>query len=135
MDKGLKYKRLLGIHPRNFDDHRVSAHHFIKRQPLSLNEKGMERELILLAIEEYNKYHSPEAIARLKEISGSSLKVEFYGPFCAGCEPGEWFEDLRIELWQRGVETVIDEVLEMGDEAFLVKYSMVGQGEIEGRSG
>ena len=50
------------------------------------------------AVEEFNKYRSPEAVAKIVEISEDNITIEFSGPFCASCGVEDYFDDLRIEL-------------------------------------
>ncbi|MEM1986688.1 MAG: hypothetical protein QXG36_02645 [Nitrososphaeria archaeon] len=82
----------------------------------------MNENLVFSAIEEYNKYHSPEATVELIEFGNNFLSVKFYGPFCNSCGVNEWFEDFRIELENRGVKTFIIEIKEIGNQTFLVNF-------------
>lgn len=56
------------------------------------------RKVILKAINEYNKYHSPETKASLVGIGEKSFTVDFEGPFCFSCGVYDYFEDLIYEL-------------------------------------
>ncbi len=53
---------------------------------------------ILKAVEEYNKYRSPEATAKLIEIKKHEFVVEFEGPFCSSCGIQDYIEDFIYEL-------------------------------------
>ncbi|KON32880.1 hypothetical protein AC477_02330, partial [miscellaneous Crenarchaeota group-1 archaeon SG8-32-1] len=53
---------------------------------------------ILKAVEEYNKYRSPEATAKLIEIQKHEFVVEFEGPFCSSCGVQDYIEDFIYEL-------------------------------------
>ncbi len=53
---------------------------------------------ILKAIEEYNKYRSPEATAKLIEIQKHEFVVEFEGAFCSSCGVQDYIEDFIYEL-------------------------------------
>ncbi|MDW8033633.1 MAG: hypothetical protein RMI79_01580 [Nitrososphaerota archaeon] len=56
------------------------------------------REAILKAIEEYNKYRSPEAKASLVSINGVDFTIDFEGTFCQTCGVYDYLEDLIYEL-------------------------------------
>ncbi len=92
----------------------------------SLEGIGMDKGAILSTIEEYNRYHSPEAIAELEELSGGHLKVRFRGPFCESCGVSEWFEDLAVELRRRGIAASVEGAKEAGDGSFLVSFAIGG---------
>ena len=55
-------------------------------------------ESILKTIEEYNKYRSPEVIAKLVEIKKHHFIIEFDGPFCSSCGVQDYIEDFIYEL-------------------------------------
>ncbi|MEM1554616.1 MAG: hypothetical protein QXJ72_07025 [Thermoproteota archaeon] len=63
-------------------------------------------EAVLKAINEYNKYHSPEAKARLIKIGEKGFTVDFEGVFCFSCGVYDYFEDLIYELKNFTVEDV-----------------------------
>ena len=46
-------------------------------------------------IKEYNKYRSPEVVAKLIK---KPLTIKFSGSFCKTCAPYEYFEDFKIML-------------------------------------
>ena len=71
-------------------------------------EKKVEK-----AIEEFNKYRSPESTAKLMDFEGKSFHVEFTGVFCQTCGFYDYFEDLRIMLEEAGLKTRIGKVEEM----------------------
>lgn len=76
------------------------------------------------AIEQYNRYRSPEATAKLVETGEEHLVVDFSGPFCLSCGVYDWFEDLIFEseaLAQAG--TRVDAFQRVGPETFRVQYS------------
>jgi len=53
------------------------------------------------AVEEFNKYRSPEAVARLIEFDERHVKIELSGPFCRSCGLYDYFDDLKIELEEK----------------------------------
>lgn len=69
------------------------------------------------AVEEYNRYHSPEAHAELLSAEGATFQVVFSGPFCRTCGVYDYFEDLQVILKDRGLETRILEVEETPEGA------------------
>jgi hypothetical protein len=50
------------------------------------------------AVEEFNTYRSPEAVAKIVEVDENRATIEFSGPFCVSCGVEDYFDDLRIEL-------------------------------------
>ena len=64
------------------------------------------------AIEEYNKYRSPESIARLEKIEGDTVYVRFDGSFCRTCGINDWVEDFKYVLEDLGAEAELVEVIE-----------------------
>jgi hypothetical protein len=54
------------------------------------------KDYVLKAIEEYNKYRSPEA--KLVKISEKELVLDFEGSFCRTCGVSDYLEDFIYEL-------------------------------------
>jgi len=65
------------------------------------------------AVDEYNKYRSPESTARFVFSDRKSFRVEFTGSFCHTCGFYDYFEDFRIMLEDVGLKTKIGKVKEM----------------------
>jgi hypothetical protein len=65
-----------------------------------LVENSMEKleEAVLKAVDEYNKYRSPEARARFISIQGDKLTIDFEGTFCQTCGVYDYLEDFIYEL-------------------------------------
>jgi len=77
----------------------------------------------LKAIEEYNKYRSPEAKAKLVKISDKELVVDFEGSFCRTCGVVDYLEDFIYELKElTDVKVKIESFKERGHETIRVKY-------------
>ncbi|MEM0456159.1 MAG: hypothetical protein QXE40_04255 [Nitrososphaerota archaeon] len=76
-------------------------------------------EKILASIEEFNKYRSPEANARLISFDKSIIKIEFTGPFCRTCGFYDYFDDLRIIFEEMGLKTEITLIEETEDGAIV----------------
>ncbi|MEM0488544.1 MAG: hypothetical protein QXR17_04475 [Candidatus Bathyarchaeia archaeon] len=56
------------------------------------------KALILKAIEEYNRYRSPEAKAKLVEINGDEIILDIEGNFCCSCGVYDYLEDFIYEI-------------------------------------
>lgn len=85
---------------------------------------------IKAAIKQYNYYRSPEAIARLIEVSGNKIKVEFAGTFlCYSCGLYDWFDDLRYELKDSiGKNVKIINILSSEkEEKFIVEFKIINR--------
>jgi superoxide reductase len=82
------------------------------------------KELIEDAVEEYNKYRSPEANAKIVRIEKHCFQVDFTGSFCRTCGFYDYFDDLRIILENKGLRTRITEIEEKDDGA-LVTFTIV----------
>jgi len=80
-------------------------------------------------INEYNRYRSPEANARLVSIGKRSFEIEFSGTFCYTCGIYDYFDDFRILLEEAGLKTMISEVREAG-EGFVVRFEIAEQPQL-----
>ncbi len=80
---------------------------------------------ISLAIDEYNKYHSPEATAKFIRLNKSSAVVKFTGPFCRSCGASDWIDDFKIELEKKRIKVDISNIKEK-DDSYLVKFNLKG---------
>lgn len=83
----------------------------------------MMKEKIEKAIEEFNKYRSPEAVARLLTSGKKSFKIEFTGSFCKTCGFYDYFEDFRLVLEENGLKAKISETKEIAEGA-VVKFEV-----------
>jgi len=83
------------------------------------------RQIIEKAVEQYNRFRSPEAIAKFVTFSANRFIVEFNGPFCQSCGICDYFEDLIYELkeWS-STEVKIVEVKEINGR-FNVVYEFL----------
>ncbi len=79
--------------------------------------ESMISKAIEKAIEEFNKYRSPEAEARLISVGKKSFKIEFTGSFCKTCGFHDYFDDFRITLKEKGLETKTGKIKETGEGA------------------
>ena len=74
------------------------------------------------AIEEYNRYRSPEAIAEIIDYKDKDLTVRFAGSFCFTCGINDWIEDLKYVLEDHGVEAEIIEIIEENETGRVAKF-------------
>jgi hypothetical protein len=86
------------------------------------------RELVLKTIEIYNRYRSPEAMAKLLKLEKDGFTVEFEGSFCQSCGVQDYFEDFIYELRRLsgGVEVEIGEIEQISPQSFKVQYIVKG---------
>ncbi|NIO21344.1 MAG: hypothetical protein GTN76_11560 [Candidatus Aenigmarchaeota archaeon] len=77
----------------------------------------MNRKAIEKAIEEFNKYRSPEATVKLISTGKRSFFTEFTGPFCKTCGFYDYFEDFRLILEEKGLKTKTGKIKEKGEGA------------------
>jgi hypothetical protein len=83
-------------------------------------------DLVLRAIEVYNRYRSPEATAKLVGIKKDGFIIEFKGPFCQSCGVNDYFEDFILELEDiNGDFSVEVKATEpSGPQSFRVRYAV-----------
>ncbi|MBS7288128.1 MAG: hypothetical protein KIH01_05150 [Candidatus Freyarchaeota archaeon] len=82
---------------------------------------GFLEERVSAAIQEYNRYHAPEAVAELVQVSESRFCVFFSGgSLCRSCGVYDYFDDLRVLLEDFGLRTRIEGFEEGGDGIFVV---------------
>ena len=82
-------------------------------------------EIIRRAVEEYNRYRSPEAVARVLEFKEGSVLIEFSGTFCETCGVYDWLEDFIYELERLDVGlTARIEAWGRVSDRFLVRFAV-----------
>jgi len=80
---------------------------------------------IVRAIEEYNRYRSPEATASLVEIGDGYVVVNLSGSFCISCGIYDWLDDLRYELQDyTGRIVEIADIERIDVDSFRVRYNI-----------
>jgi hypothetical protein len=86
-------------------------------------------DLVLRAIEAYNRYRSPEATAKLVGIKKDGFIIEFKGPFCQSCGVNDYFEDLIHELEGigGGFSVEVKATEQSGPQSFMVRYGVKDQ--------
>ena len=80
---------------------------------------------IFLTIDKYNKYHSPEAIAKFIKLNKTSAIIEFSGPFCRTCGVSDWLDDFKVELEKKGVKARLSSMKEKDVDSYLVRFNLV----------
>lgn len=83
-------------------------------------------DLVLRAIEVYNRYRSPEATAKLVGMEKDGFIIEFKGLFCQSCGVNDYFEDFIHELEDiSGAFSVEVKAIELvGPQSFRVRYGV-----------
>ena len=69
-------------------------------------------------LEEFNRLHGSEAQARILEVQGDEIVIEFEGSFCATCGLYDYFDDVKWEALDFGLELEPVEVLEAEEDDF-----------------
>ncbi|MEM0328899.1 MAG: hypothetical protein QXU12_04820 [Nitrososphaerota archaeon] len=87
----------------------------------------MSAELLERAVEEYNKFRSPEAVVRIIELRDDGFVAEFSGSFCLTCGVYDWLEDLRYEIRRLDPEldAVIDSWRQISDDSIIVEFKLI----------
>ncbi|GAB6101919.1 hypothetical protein JCM16138_11420 [Thermococcus atlanticus] len=75
-------------------------------------------ESLRRVIEEFNRLHGSEAQAKILRIGGDEVIIEFSGSFCATCGLYDYFDDIKWEAMNFGLEIEPMEVLEAGEDEF-----------------
>lgn len=81
-------------------------------------------------LEEFNRLHGSEANARIVEAGDDYVIIEFEGSFCATCGLYDYFDDIKWEAMDFGLELEPVEVLEAEEDEFehgryVVKYRIL----------
>ena len=90
------------------------------------------RKRVEKAIEEFNKYREPEAVARLVSLSEREIVLEIAGPYCRSCGLADWFDDFTFELIAAGGPKAVFadyEPSDEADEAYAVTYRIESNAE------
>ncbi|MEO2152787.1 MAG: hypothetical protein ABGW50_09050 [Thermococcus sp.] len=75
-------------------------------------------EKLRKVIEEFNRLHGSEARARVLKLEGDEVIIEFEGSFCATCGLYDYFDDIKWEAMDLGLELEPVEVLEAEEDEF-----------------
>lgn len=83
-----------------------------------------EREKVVKAINKFNKYRAPEAVAKLLSLNKKSFKIQFSGPFCRSCGFYDYFDDMKISLEEVGLKARIEKIKEL-QEGGIVEFGII----------
>ncbi len=72
-------------------------------------------------INEYNRYHAPEATAQLSNYDKHSYCIRFNGSFCYTCGFYDYFDDFKYLLEDHGLSTMINKITET-ETGFYVSF-------------
>jgi hypothetical protein len=81
-------------------------------------------DLVRKAIALYNRYRSPEAIAKLVDVSTENVTIAFSGSFCYSCGVLDYIEDFihEFKLLSDKVEFKIGKTRQTSPRSFEVDY-------------
>ncbi len=109
-------------HAAKFEKIRVSCP-YIKKW---IEKHGFERDVEYTrllefkeAVEKFNRFHSPEAVAEYLKGESDIVYVKFTGPFCVSCGVYDYFEDVTQDV---DAEVMDYEEVEDG---FIVRYRLL----------
>ncbi|MCP8304435.1 MAG: hypothetical protein H3Z50_03065 [archaeon] len=88
-----------------------------------MNKQSL-KNIIENAVNEYNRYRSPEATATLISMDKRFFDIEFTGTFCYTCGFYDYFDDYKILLEEIGLKTKITKIEEI-DEGAVVKFEVI----------
>ena len=91
------------------------------------------KDLVLRAIEVYNKYRSPEATAKLVEVEKDGFIIDFKGSFCMSCGVRDYFEDFiyELETINKKFKLELAETKPTGPQSFRVRYRIKDSFSVE----
>ncbi|ADT83511.1 hypothetical protein [Thermococcus barophilus] len=85
-------------------------------------------EILKRVIKEFNKYHGSEAQAKIIKAERDEVIIEFDGSFCKTCGLYDYFEDIKWEAMNFGLNIEPVEIIESEEEfergRYLVKYKL-----------
>ena len=86
------------------------------------------RRVVEEAIELYNRYRSPEAVASLVDVKGSVVVIEFRGSFCHTCGVVDWIEDMKYVMEDLGLEAEIIDIVSTGLDRMVAFFEVRPRG-------
>ena len=92
-----------------------------------------DEEKLKRILEEFNRLHGSEANARIIRLEGNEAIIEFEGSFCATCGLYDYFDDIKWEAMDLGLELEPVEVLKAEEDDFehgryVVRYLVGARG-------
>ena len=96
-------------------------------------ESAHLKDLVLRAIEVYNKYRSPEATAKLVEVEKDGFIIDFEGSFCMSCGVRDYFGDFiyELETINKKFKLELAETKPTGPQSFRVRYRIKDSFSVE----
>jgi hypothetical protein len=81
-------------------------------------------ELVRKAVILYNRYRSPEAVAKLVQVSPETVTIAFSGSFCYSCGVLDYIEDFihEFKILTDKVELKIDKTRQTSPRSFEADY-------------
>ncbi len=67
------------------------------------------------AIELYNKFRRPEAVAELLFVNNNEVGIKFSGSFVDTCGVDNWVEDFIYVMKEVGIEGILERYIEPDD--------------------
>jgi hypothetical protein len=85
------------------------------------------KELVRKAVILYNRYRSPEAVAKLVQVSPQTVTITFSGSFCYSCGVLDYIEDFihDFKILTGKVELKIDKTRQTSPRSFEVDYKNI----------
>ncbi len=80
--------------------------------------------LVVKAVEQYNKYRSPEATAEIVSVRDDVVEIDFRGPFCYTCGVLDWIEDLIYEALDLGLKLKIINIKDVSNDVKRVMFKI-----------
>ncbi|MEM0027792.1 MAG: hypothetical protein QXT53_07975 [Ignisphaera sp.] len=87
---------------------------------MNVAEGAEARRLLDKAVEVYNRYRAPEAIASIVGIEGDYNIMRFSGHFCVTCGVIDWIEDYVYILRDMGVKAEITKLDYFAEDNFVL---------------
>ncbi len=75
-------------------------------------------EALERVLEEFNRLHGSEARVKVLEAGENEVILEFEGSFCATCGLYDYFDDIKWEAMDFGLELEPAEILEAEEDDF-----------------
>ncbi|ANF23311.1 hypothetical protein [Thermococcus piezophilus] len=90
-------------------------------------------EILKKVLEEFNRLHGSEAQARIVKRKDDEVIIEFEGSFCATCGLYDYFDDIKWEAMEFGLNIELVEIIAAEEDEFehgryVVKYRL-GKGD------
>jgi hypothetical protein len=83
-------------------------------------------ELVHRTVALYNRFHSPEAIAKIVTVTPYIVRISFTGSFCYSCGVLDYLEDFvhEFELFTDKVRLKIDKTHQVDPRTFEADYKV-----------